>query len=149
MENKTDGKILIGNSFPMTLIRDNAVRIEEIDLETLKALAESRGVESFWGHANTRAVAEGVLGVSLEAGTGRPVVTLDENNLPRLNGVTYRVCYILSPEYRRSFRPAIGMEVAAEDIAGWHALRIEWLDSGRGRVPGTPGASGQPQRPQI
>ena len=119
-------EILIGNAFPMTLIRRHSIHVEEIDLEELRGLAASRGVKSFWGHENTRRAAEAELGVSLKPPVERPVITLDVDSLPALDGVSFRECYVLSPEYRQSFRPAIGAEVALADIVRWHALRLQW-----------------------
>ena len=119
-------EILIGNSFSMTLIRNHQVTIKEIKIGKLKALASSDGVVSYWGHENTRKAAEEVVGCSLMPTSERPAITLDENFYPQLDGKTFRQGYVLSPEYRPGFRPAIGTEVSASDIVGWHALKLSW-----------------------
>ena len=58
----------------------------------------------------------------------RPAVRLSAEGLPELHGRAYSECWILSPDYRPGFRPAIGAEVQAEDITGWQVLKITWCD---------------------
>ncbi|MBQ9694223.1 MAG: hypothetical protein IJV69_05645 [Kiritimatiellae bacterium] len=120
-------QILIGNSFPLSLIR-REVKIEVCDLEVFKVLCRQAQIHSFWGHENTRAVAEEMLGVCVKPGEDRPAVALTEAGLPTLNGAIFTECYILSPNYKENVRPKIGEEVAAEQIASWHLLRISWID---------------------
>lgn len=128
---KTDKGVLIGNSFPLSLIR-RAVKIETADLEAFKEMCHSTKIYSFWGHENTRAAAEVVLGVSVQPRVERPVVSLSKEGLPTLEGEIFTECYILSPDYKADFRPKIGEEVALEQIASWHLLRISWLsDDGK------------------
>lgn len=119
-------RTLIGNTFPLSLVRGHRVVIDELPLEELRAVLATSEVASFWGHENTRAVAEAVLGVSLKPATERPAMMLDEAAYPTLDGHQYTTCYVLSPDYAPGYRPAIGVEVAAEDIRAWHALRLEW-----------------------
>ena len=123
-------KVLLGNAFSMTLIRGRAVLVQEIPVEALAAVVAEAEVCSFWGHANTCAAAERVLGVDLKPASERPAIVLDAQGLPSLGGESFRVCYVLSPEYRPGFRPAIGTEVGAGEIKGWHALKLRWLDCG-------------------
>ena len=117
--------ILIGNSFPLSLIR-RAVRIVPIDKEELFTTIKDRQIASFWGHSNTLTAVNGWLEIDLTPKTERPALCLSDDKLPQLDGVEYRECFILSPDYRPGFRPAIGMEVAKEDILGWQVLRITW-----------------------
>lgn len=124
--------MLVGNSFPVSLIRGCGVVIHEITTEELIARGRSSHVYSYWGHENTRMAAEKVLGVSLKPESERPAVVLDEENRPSLGGRSFSECYVLSPDYRRGFRPAIGSEVAPADITGWHALKIEWKTETKG-----------------
>ena len=119
-------KILIGNAFSMTLIRNHQVTIGEIEISELKSLALSNGVVSYWGHENSRKAAEGVLGVSLATKVMRPAIELSPEGYPMLYGEEYSECYVLSPEYKSNFRPAIGVEVPADAIAAWHALHVRW-----------------------
>ena len=117
--------VLIGNSFPLSLIR-RSVRIEPVGRDELLAAVKGRPIASFWGHANTLAVANGWLGVDLTPKAERPALSLSEDKLPLLDGVECQECFILSPDYRPGFRPAIGSEVDATDILGWQVLKIIW-----------------------
>jgi len=126
MEAKTS--VLIGNAFPMTLVRRHRVSVADVPLQTVVAAARAGRVHSFWGHENTRAAAEALLGVGLRPTSPRPAITLDAEDYPTLDGERFTACYVLSPDYREGFRPAIGEEVAGEDILGWHALKLTWRD---------------------
>ena len=120
-------KVLVGNSFPLSLIRRKVV-IEEATMEEFKALCKEGTLHSFWGHENTRSAAEEVLGVSVKPKTERPAVTLTPEGLPTLDGEVFRVCYVLSPNYKDTFRPKIGEEVSSEQIASWHLLKMIWSE---------------------
>lgn len=125
MQEKEQQSILIGNSFPLSLIRRKVV-IEVSSREAVLEVLQEKAVASFWGHANTLAAANDWLGMDLTPKTERPALHLSENKLPQLDGVEYQACFILSPDYRPGFRPAIGAEVDAADILGWQVLRIIW-----------------------
>jgi len=127
MDESTE-KILIGNAFPMTLVRGHAVTVAELPVAELVGALAGRRAASFWGHENTRAAAEALLGVGLRPTSPRPAITLDADDYPTLDGERFTACYVLSPDYREGFRPAIGEEVAGEDIQGWHALKLTWRD---------------------
>ena len=122
----TDKKVLIGNSFPFSLVRRARLVVEPRPIVALKVALADAVVASFWGHANTRAAAESVLGVSLAPRTERPAVTLSPKGLPMLDGDTFDTCWLLSPDYPEGFRPAIGTEVGPEQIEGWHVLKLVW-----------------------
>lgn len=126
--NESEEKMLLGNTFPMTLIRHHAVTVADCAIGAIAREVRRRGVVSFWGHENTRAVAEAQLGVDLRPKAERPAISLDAKGYPSLDGNSFRCCYVLSPDYRAGFRPAIGEEVRAEDILGWHALKLTWTD---------------------
>ena len=126
MHDNEQQSILIGNSFPLSLIRRKVV-IEIASRDTILEAVQGKAVASFWGHANTLAAANGWLGADLTPKTERPALCLSENKLPQLDGVEYQECFILSPDYRPGFRPAIGSEVDAADILGWQVLRISWV----------------------
>ena len=123
---KEKKKVLVGNAFPFSLVRCERLMVEQRSVEELRTVLAESGVASFWGHANTRAAAEAVLGVSLAPETERPAVTLSAEGLPMLGGETFDTCWLLSPDYPEGFRPAIGTEVAPEQIAGWHVLKLIW-----------------------
>lgn len=114
--------ILLGNTFPLTLVRREC-RITPIGVEEAKDLL-SLGFVSFWGHANTAAAAQSQLGVDVNPKTERPALVLDKDGLPGLDGVHTNTVLVLSPRYRQGFRPAIGVEVSEEDIEGWDPLLI-------------------------
>lgn len=119
--------ILIGNTFPFALLRRDA-NVRTLSLDVLRDKLAGAHIASFWGHENTRAAAEAVLGgVSLRPATERPALTLSPDGLPSLDGRAFRSCYVLAPDYRPGFRPAIGAEPGPSDILGWHALCIDWL----------------------
>ena len=119
--------ILIGNTFPFALLRRDA-NVRTLSIDALRAALADSDIVSFWGHENTRAAAETILGgVSLSPATERPALTLSSDGLPMLDGVVFRTCFVLAPDYRPGYRPAIGEEPTPSDILGWHALRIDWL----------------------
>ena len=124
--NTTDtSSVLIGNSFPLSLIRRN-VRIVPVGKKELLAEINGSRIASFWGHSNTLAVINGWLGLDLTPKAERPTLCLSGNKLPLLDGVEYQACFIISPDYRPGFRPTIGAEVDAANIMGWQILKIIW-----------------------
>ena len=119
--------ILVGNTFPFALLRRDA-NIRVLTLDALRQALDGAEIVSFWGHENSRAAAEAILGgVSLRPATERPALSLSPDGLPVLDGRTFRTCFVLAPDYRPGYRPAIGEEPTPSDILGWHALRIDWL----------------------
>ena len=120
-------KILVGNSFPLSLIR-RRVTIEPRCLDEFRSVAAKSEVCSFWGHANTVAVAQQFLGIDVAPDRERPVLTLSAQGFPIFAGTVFRQCWILSPNYRPGFRPAVGEEVASRDILDWQVLLISWKD---------------------
>ena len=117
--------LLIGNSFPLSLVRRKVV-IEVLSRDALLEVMGGKKLASFWGHANTLKAVNAWLGIDLTPKTERPALCLSEDKLPLLDGVEYKACFILSPDYRQGFRPAIGSEVDAADILGWQVLKISW-----------------------
>ena len=123
--NAISGKLLVGNSFPFSLLRRD-VDVRVLSQEEARTLLASRDHVSFWGHANTLSSAETAMGCGLKPATERPALTLDADNFPFLDGVSFRDCLICSPEYRPGFRPAVGEEVPPDAILGWHTLLLIW-----------------------
>ena len=118
--------ILIGNTFPFVLIR-RKVSIQPVELDTLKEkLKSSAEIYSYWGHKNTLQSASELLKFDITPKSERPVLLLNKEFLPTLNGNVFSECWILSPDYTRVLRPSIGTEVTEEEIAGWNVLKISW-----------------------
>lgn len=119
--------VLLGNTFPFALLRRDA-NVRTLSLDDLRSALAGAEVFSFWGHENSRAAAEELLGgISLRPSSERPALTLSPDDLPSLDGRAFRSCYVLAPDYRSGYRPAIGAEPGPSDILGWHALRVDWL----------------------
>lgn len=125
--------ILIGSAFPLSLIRRRVV-IELCELDWVRGELKNRPFASFWGHANTLAAASAMLGVDITPRTERPAVALDPDQFPALDGVSYRECFILSPDYAPGFRPKVGEELGPDKIADWQALRMRWEDVAKERT---------------
>lgn len=117
--------ILLGNSFPLSLIR-RPVHIEPRQLADLRAALVGRTLYSFWGHANTLAAVTRMLVRDVRPKTARPVLSLDNSCLPCLDGRSFNECWVLSPDYVENFRPDPGQEVSEEAIAAWRVLYIRW-----------------------
>lgn len=111
----------------MALVRGRQVSIAEIPLSDLRKELQNGEPYSYWGHMNTRLIAETLLGVSLEPRSERPAVKLDGDGFPSLYGRRFDRCYVLSPDYADSIRPRIGSEITVDAIVAWHALRIDWV----------------------
>ena len=118
--------ILIGNTFPLVLIRKK-VSIQPVELNILKEkLTNSTKIHSYWGHKNTLQAASELLKFDITPKIERPVLLLNEDLLPTLNGQVFSECWILSPDYTKDFRPSICTEVIEEEISGWNVLKISW-----------------------
>ncbi|NMA44958.1 MAG: hypothetical protein GX945_00195 [Lentisphaerae bacterium] len=117
--------ILLGNSFPLSLVR-RPVHIEPRRLADLHAALTGRTIYSFWGHENTLAAVTRILARDVSPKTARPVLSLDKNKLPCLDGRSFNECWVLSPDYVENFRPALGQEVPEAAIAAWRVLQICW-----------------------
>ena len=117
--------VLLGNSFPLSLVR-RAVRIEPRTLDELRQEVDERGCVSYWGHANTLESAKRFLGFDPSPSTERPAIILNEERLPTLAGIAFDEVWVLSPDYAEGYRPQIGEEVIQERILGWQVLQIEF-----------------------
>lgn len=125
------GTLLIGNTFPLTLVRGWRVEIEEIRVETLREALESGAmVRSFWGHAETQGQAEAFLGApagTLTPRVPRPALRLGAEGLPELDGEAFAECFVLSPDVAGGGRPAPGQAASPAAIVRWHVLRLRWM----------------------
>ena len=119
------GTFITGNTFPVNLFRRKAEVIPESFGHYLARLRAGNW-ESYWGHANTLSAVNSLCGVDLTPREDRPALTTDAAGFPVLYGKSYRECWVLTPEYRPGYRPAIGVEVAPDDILSWQTLRILW-----------------------
>ncbi len=118
-------KVLIGNTFPMTLIRRKAT-IQPVSMDTFIKTAQSSAVYSFWGHENTLEAIKETTGLDLKVKGERPVISLSENKLPVLYGQEFNTVWIVNPDYKGNFRPKIGEEVGLEKIKGWSVLLLKF-----------------------
>ncbi len=125
-EKRQKNHVLVGNAFPLSLVRNTRLLVESKSVDDLREMLVGAEVVSFWGHENTRLAAEAVLGVSLAPKMPRPAITLSAEARPQLEGYTFDTCWVLSPDYRKDFRPAIGQEVPLDAIRGWHVLKLTW-----------------------
>lgn len=117
--------MLIGNTFPLTLMR-RRLTVDVVSLGKFRRAAAGRRIVSFWGHANTLRAASAAVGFDLSPAEERPVLTLSPKALPSLGGEEFRECWILSPDCRRNFRPAIGDELKPDEICSWQCLHLVW-----------------------
>lgn len=121
-------KFLIGNAFPLSLIRGRKVLIEEVSIDVFKSCVKGAVLVSFWGHENTLEKAEEFLGVSIKPIENRPSIRLSERNLPMIYGEEYKECWIVSPNYDDELRHEIGCELGKDVIHSWSILKLIWLD---------------------
>jgi len=122
-----DQPILLGNTFSLTLVT-RPIQIEPISLDELRGRLLAGRICSFWGHANTLDAASQILGRDITPTSERPALELSKDGLPCLDKTEFSECYVLTPQYRPGFRPAIGVEVNSDDIVGWQALKIVWSE---------------------
>lgn len=125
MNDRSSRKILIGSTFPLTLIRRRVV-IEPVALAGLRQVLSHQPPASYWGHKNTLAIASQILGVDIAPASDRPALRLNEDGKPKLDGEVFDECWVLSPEYEIGYRPSIGEEVLSEKITGWQVLKMSW-----------------------
>ena len=116
-------RILIGNSFPLSLIR-RKVTIIPCTLDDFKSKAKDAEIISYWGHCNTLTAVNDVLGYDLTPLENRPVLSLSPDKRVQYKDMEFSECWILSPDYCADFRPAIGEEVPPEKIKSWQCLKI-------------------------
>ena len=121
--------VLLGNSFPLSLVR-RAVRIDPRTVEELRKEVAERGCISYWGHANTLSAAKAFLGFDPAPSSDRPALALNDDSMPVFEGIAFHKVWILSPDYLPGFRPDICHEVTPEQIPGWQVLRMDFTNTG-------------------
>lgn len=125
MMQKKKKHFITGNSFPMGLIC-RGVRIFPETLENYRLALAQSGWSSYWGHPNTLAAAAQQCGVDLTPRTERPALTVDAEGYPVLDNERFAECWVLTPEYKAGFRPALQSEVSSDQISGWKVLHMIW-----------------------
>lgn len=118
-------RILIGNAFPMTLVR-RVVSIAPVAIRDFRGLLADAEIVSFWGHDNSLIAASDFAGRDLRPETNRPVVTLNDEGFPTLHGREFRGVYIISPNYDSTVRPGLEKEEAMTNIVGWSVLNLSF-----------------------
>lgn len=123
--NKTK-TVLIGNSFPASLIRRD-VNVHCVSVDDVRVRLQGAQIHSFWGHSETLPAVDALLGVSLKPRVPRPVLLLSPDGLPMLDGQAFSSCYVCSPDCRPGFRHQEGQVLSQSDIVGWQLLRFDWI----------------------
>ena len=132
--------ILLGNSFPLGLIR-RRVTIEPASIEELRSRVAKEGFLSYWGHADSLEAAKALLGFDLAPATERPALSLGDELLPTLGGHTFSETWVLSPDYASGYRPKPGCAVPPEMITGWTVLHVVF-------TPEAEMSSAEPRQPR-
>jgi len=127
-------KLLIGNSFPLSLIVRRVV-IEPRSMEELRKRITEATIVSFWGHPSTLEVASEAAGHDLTPSSIRPALILDAAGLPSLAGESFSECWVVSPEFSAGFRPPPNQAVPPDKILQWRALRLTWPDASPTAIP--------------
>ncbi len=124
-DKKNKNRILVGNSFPFSLIRA-VVTVTPVEIEHFRNIVAKAEIHSYWGHNSTIVAANQLLQIDVTPESERPALHLSQFNRPILNGYEFIECWILSPNFIENFRPRIGEEVLPEKIKSWHVLNIRW-----------------------
>lgn len=119
------GRILIGNAFPLALMR-RKVTIEPMHLDDLRAAIENQSICSFWGHENTLEYACQLTGIDLRPHCERPIIHISSDGYPMLCDNVFTCCWIVSPNFKDHYRPSIGEEAPEDLIDSWEILRLRW-----------------------
>mgnify|MGYP001326922145 CR=1 FL=1 len=117
--------VLIGNSYPWSLLRGRP-RLEEKNLDELKAEIALRGSVSYWGHKNTLQIASDLLETDLTPEIERPSIQLSPTLKPSIGGREFSQCWVMAPVYIEGFRPAVGFEVTVGMIENWRIICLCW-----------------------
>jgi hypothetical protein len=130
----TTDTILIGNSFPVSLIRTKVI-FEPQPLTALQAAVAGKRIYSYWGHPNTLAAASQFVGADLTPMKERPSLQMTSQGMPVLDGQAFEECWVLSPNHGSSARPSIGEELDPHRISEWHVLKLTWPSAKKERKP--------------
>lgn len=118
--------MLIGNTYPTSLIRRKATFIPVTQEQAKQYLGFEREVESFWGHPNTIKAASEMLGMDITPKEERPTITLSENYLPTLYGKEHKSVLIVSANIPNANRKPRNdpTEYELEEIESWSFIVV-------------------------
>ena len=116
-------KLLVGNTFPMHLIRKR-VTITPIPEWHGASMLSRHQIFSFWGHRNSLAAVNEFTGKDLTPVIERPAVLLSERNYPYFEGVEFKRVLVISPILKLGVR--LDHELELDEIDGWTFLLIEF-----------------------
>ncbi len=125
METPLAQKFIITNAYPFSLVRRKMAAVP-VDLKDVIYSLKSGAFVSAWGHRNTLEAVNKMLGVDITPASERPVIILDEQNFPMLDGEQFTKVLLVSPNLKKGFRPKIGEEVQEEAILSWQALLLNF-----------------------
>ena len=117
--------ILLGNAFPLSLIRRRVV-IEPATMDELRHRLHAEGFLSYWGHADTLDTAAALLGVDVTPCALRPVLRLNDEHLPLLNDQVFQEVWVLSPCYTLGFRHEADQAAPPTQIVDWEVLKLSF-----------------------
>jgi hypothetical protein len=117
--------LLVRHPFPLHVIR-RPVRIEPKSESEMFGAMHTHPWVSAWGHESTTRWASTILGEDIRPHKERPALVLDSHGLPSLDGASFKECWFLSPELPPCFRSETGEVVRADQIRGWHVLKITY-----------------------
>lgn len=118
-------KLLIGNSFPLSLIVRRVV-FEPRPIKELREKMKEAIAVSFWGHSSTWASASAAVERDVSPSSGRPALLLDADGATSFEGESSGAGCVILPEFAPGFRPAVGQEMKQEDIRDWRVLKLVW-----------------------
>ena len=122
-------QILVGNTFPMSLIRRECF-IVPVSSQEFKQFIELENPEivSFWGHKNTIRVVYQIFNIDVTPIEDRPVLRLSSNRLPYYMNKEWKQVYVISPTYKADVgRPDPKIEVTPDMIKDWQILKIAFI----------------------
>ncbi|NIA31575.1 MAG: hypothetical protein GWP06_16915 [Actinobacteria bacterium] len=125
METPLAQKFIITNVYPFSLVRRKMIAVP-VELKDVIVSLKSGTFASAWGHRNTLEVVNKMLGVDITPASERPAIVLDAQYFPTLNGDQFTKVVLVSPNFKKGFRPKIGEEVPEKAILGWQALLLDF-----------------------
>lgn len=117
---------ITGNTFPLSLVRREVI-VRPRSMADYQEQLKSTAWVSFWGHSNTLNIVNRLTGMDLRPACERPALSLSEDYYPVLHGQVFKECWVLSPDYRPGYRPALQEEPTPGDIVSWQVLQLLWV----------------------
>ena len=125
METPLAQKFIITNVYPFSLVRRKMTAVP-VELKDVITLLKTGFFISAWGHRNTLEAVNKMLGVDITPVSERPVIILNDQKFPMLNGEQFTKVLLVSPNYKKGFRPKLGEEVQEKAILSWQALLLNF-----------------------